>query len=56
MASHRAFVIFFAMLEHYNPETCKFFTLVKEMGFAFHEMYEVSGLAMGIFLTKNMSR
>jgi len=38
---------FFIMLERYNPETCTFFTPVGEMGFALHEMYEVSGLAMG---------
>jgi len=35
------------MLEHYNLETCTFFTPVREMRFALHEMYEVSGLAMG---------
>ena len=35
------------MLEHYNPETCIFFTPVREMGFALLEMYEVSGLVMG---------
>jgi len=35
------------MLEQYNPEMCTFFTPVGEMGFALHEMYEVSGLAMG---------
>ena len=34
---------FFAMLERYNPETCTFFTPVGEI----HEIYEVSGLAMG---------
>jgi len=38
---------FFAMLERYNPKTCTFFTPVKEMGLALHEMYEVSGLVMG---------
>jgi len=38
---------FFAMLEYYNPETCTFFTPIWEMGFALHEMYEVSGLAIG---------
>jgi len=37
---------FLAMLDRYNPKTCTFFTLVGEMGFALHEMYEVSGLAM----------
>jgi len=35
------------MLEHYNSETCTFFTPIGEMGFTLHEMYEVSGLAMG---------
>ena len=35
------------MLEHYNPETCTFFTSVGEMRLALHEMYEVSGLVMG---------
>ena len=35
------------MLERYNPETCTFFTPVREMGLDFHEMYEVSGLVMG---------
>ena len=38
---------FYAILERYNPETFKFFTLVGEMEFALHEMYEVSGLVMG---------
>ena len=35
------------MLEKYNPDTCTFFTPVGEMGFALHEMFEVSGLSMG---------
>jgi len=38
---------FFIILEHYNPDTCTFFTPVEEIGFALHEMYEVSGLVMG---------
>ena len=38
---------FYAVLERYNAETCTFFTLVGEMGFALHEMCEVSGLVMG---------
>jgi len=38
---------FFAMLERYNQETCTFFTPFGEMGFALHEMCEVSGLVMG---------
>ena len=38
---------FFAMLKKYNPNTCTFFTPVGEMGFALHEMFEVSGLPMG---------
>jgi len=38
---------FYVILECYNPETCKFFTPIREMGFALHEMYEVSGLLMG---------
>ena len=39
--------LFFAMLELYIPNTCTFFTLSGELGFAHHEMYEVSGLPMG---------
>ena len=35
------------MLEHYNPLTSTFFTPVREMGLALHELYEVSGLVMG---------
>ena len=35
------------MLEFYNPSTCTFFTPSGELGFALHEMYEVSGLMMG---------
>jgi len=38
---------FFAILEKYNPGTCTFFPLVGEIGFALHEMFEVSGLTMG---------
>ena len=38
---------FFAILKLYNPDTCTFFTQSRELGFAFHEMYEVSGLQMG---------
>ena len=38
---------FYAILERYNPETCMFFTLIRKMGFALHEMYEISGLVMG---------
>jgi len=38
---------FFAILEKYNPENCTFFTPVGKMGFALHEMFEVSGLSMG---------
>jgi len=38
---------FYAVLEHYNPETCTFFTLLGEMGLALQEMYEVSGLMIG---------
>ena len=37
---------FYAVLEHYNSETCTFFTPVEEMGLAFHEMYEVLGLVI----------
>jgi len=35
------------MLELYNLDTCTFFTPSGELGFALHEMYEVSGLPMG---------
>ena len=38
---------FFEILEKYNPATCTFFTPVGKMGFALHEMFEVSGLSMG---------
>ena len=37
---------FFAILERYNPETCTFFIPVREIRFALHEMYKVSGLVM----------
>jgi len=35
---------FYAVLEHYNPEICTFFTPLGEIGLAFHVMYEVWGL------------
>jgi len=38
---------FYIMLERYNTETCTFFIPIREMGFALHEMYEVSVLVMG---------
>ena len=38
---------FFAMLELYNHFTCTFFTPSGELGFALHEMHEVSDLKMG---------
>ena len=38
---------FYAVLEHYNSETCTFFTPMGETRLALHEMYEVSGLVMG---------
>jgi len=38
---------YYAVLEHYNPETCTFFIPIGEIEFALHEMYEVSGLVMG---------
>jgi len=38
---------FFGVLEKHNPNICTFFTLVAEMGFTLHEMFEVSGLSMG---------
>jgi len=38
---------FFDILEKYNLDTCTFFTPVGEMGFALHEMFEVTGLYMG---------
>ena len=31
----------------YNPDIATFFTPSRELGFALHEMYEVSGLSMG---------
>nr|ABB55316.1 hypothetical protein 12.t00027 [Asparagus officinalis] len=37
----------FAMLEFYNPHTDTFFTPVGELGFALHEMFEISGLSFG---------
>jgi len=37
---------FYAILERYNPETCTFFTPVREMRLSLHEMYEVSGLVI----------
>ena len=47
---------FFGILERYNPLTGTFFTPVGEMGLALHELYEVSGLAMGILPMKNTSQ
>jgi len=38
---------FFEIFEKYNPDTCTFFTLIEEIVFALHEMFEVSGLSMG---------
>jgi len=38
---------FFAMLELYNRDKCTFLTPSGELGFAFHEIYKVSGLLMG---------
>lgn len=38
---------FSVMLELYNLDSCTFFTPVGELGFALHEMHEVSGLSMG---------
>ena len=38
---------FYAILEHYNPKTCTFFTPLGEIGLTLHEMYEVSGLVIG---------
>jgi hypothetical protein len=35
------------MLDMYNPNTATFFTPSGELGFALHEMFEVSGLSMG---------
>jgi len=34
---------FFVILEKYNPDTCTFFTLIGEMGFALQEMFEFQG-------------
>ena len=39
--------LFYAILEWYSPETSTFFTPIREMGLALHEMYEVSGLVIG---------
>jgi len=36
-----------AILERYNPETCTFFTPIKEIGLALHKIYEVSELVIG---------
>ena len=38
---------FYAILEWYNPKTCTFFTPIRKMRLAFHEMYEASGLEFG---------
>ena len=38
---------FYGVLERYNPLTGTFFTPIGEMGFTFHELYEVSGLVIG---------
>ena len=38
---------FYDVLERYNPLTCTFFTPVREMGLALHELYEASGLVIG---------
>ena len=38
---------FYGILEHYNPWTCTFFTLVGEIVFALYELYEVSRLVIG---------
>jgi len=38
---------FYAILERHNPDTFTFFISVGEMGFALHEIHEVSGLVMG---------
>jgi len=43
----QSFHNFYGVLEHYNPLTGTFFTLVGEMGLALHELYEVSGLVIG---------
>ena len=37
----------FEILEKYNPDTCTFFTPIGKMGFALHEMFEVSEPSMG---------
>ena len=47
---------FYGILEHYNSLTGTFFTPVGEMGLAFHELYEVSGLVWEMPLMKNTSR
>jgi len=38
---------FFAILKKYNQDTSTFFTPVREIRFALHEMFEISGLTMG---------
>ena len=45
---------FFSILEKYNPDSCTFFTPVGELGFALHEMHEVSGLVLGICRMKSL--
>ena len=47
---------FYGVLEHYNAWTCTFFTPVREMEIALHELYEVSGLVIGVAPMKSMSR
>lgn len=38
---------FFGILELYNPETCTFFTIIKELGMLLEEMHFVTGLPPG---------
>ena len=47
MASYKATITFTPSWSATNLETCTFFTPVRDMGFALHEIYEVSGLVMG---------
>jgi len=41
---------FYAVLELYCPSTGTFFTLVRELGLALHEMWEISKLPIGYLL------
>lgn len=38
---------FYRIMELYNPETCTFFTPVRELGISLEEMHVVTGLPFG---------